>query len=60
MELLTVEHGIDFYPAKIFPYANASPLNATNPEDFSQTLAKVFASEQVKKIIRSLLAQSKQ
>jgi hypothetical protein len=61
IELLTVEHSIDFYPAKITVFGEASPpQTAVGPDDFVQKLAAIFASEANKKIIRSLLAQSKQ
>jgi hypothetical protein len=63
VELLAVQHGIDFYPATISVYqetGTSPPESATDPEDFSRKLGQIFASERVKRIVRSLLAQSKQ
>ncbi len=60
-ELLVVDHGIDLYPAIIRVSGEASPpIEAATPEDFSEKLRQVFASQRTKKIIGSLLAQSKQ
>jgi hypothetical protein len=57
--ILRVQHQLEFYPATITPDGQ-EPVTAADPDDFSDKLAKVFASEKVKKIIRSLLAQSQQ
>lgn len=59
IRILDVEHSLDFYPAKITPVGQPA-LAAANPEEFSEKLEQVFSSEQVKKVVRSLLAQAKQ
>jgi hypothetical protein len=60
-ELLAVDHGIELYPATIHVTGSAgSPFVAADPEAFAQQLKQVFASERTKRIIGSLLAQSKQ
>ncbi len=62
VELLIVDHGIDMYPAKITVAGDSGPPPdaAKDAEDFKQKLRQVFESERIKKIIRGLLAQSKQ
>lgn len=57
--ILDVEHSLDFYPAKI-TLVGQPGVAANNPEEFAKRLEEAFASEQVKKVVRSLLAQSKQ
>lgn len=59
IQILQVEHSLDFYPARIRPVGQEA-ITANDPKDFSEKLAQVFASEQVKKVVRSLLAQSMQ
>jgi hypothetical protein len=60
VELLAVDHGIDLYPARIHVTGESGELVAANPEEFALMLRQVFASQRTKKIIGSLLAQSKQ
>jgi len=60
--LLWVDHGLDLYPATIIPLGRgASPrVDTVDPDNFKQELQKIFENERTKKIIRVLLAQSKQ
>jgi hypothetical protein len=63
IELFSVHHGIDVYPAKIREGAEGEegpPIDAANADEFSEKLRQVFANPKTKKIISSLLAQSKQ
>jgi hypothetical protein len=60
-EFLWVDHGIDLYPATIHvPGQEGQPMGAGNPDELGEKLKQVFASARSKKIIGSLLAQSKQ
>jgi hypothetical protein len=58
--LLQVRHGIDLYPAEIIVTGEAAPLTAASPDDLKTKLREVFAHERTKKIIASLIAQSRQ
>ena len=58
--LLQVRHGIDLYPAEILLTGDPSPRTAANPDELQMKLKQVFAHERTKRIIASLLAQSKQ
>jgi hypothetical protein len=62
-DLLRVDHAIQFYPATITvegQFDQETRQEAKDPIEFSKILEEVFASEPVKRIVRSLLAQSKQ
>jgi hypothetical protein len=59
IEIFAVEHSLDFYPVRIVQHGQEA-LTAADPDDFAKKLGQVFSSEPVKKIVRSLLAQSKQ
>ncbi len=59
VEIFNVIHSLDFYPATITQHGK-EPIVAKDQQDFSNKLAQVFSSDEIKKIIRSLLAQSKQ
>lgn len=58
--LLQVRHGIDLYPAEIIVTGEGSPLAAASSDELKSKLKEVFAHERTKKIIASLIAQSKQ
>jgi hypothetical protein len=60
IDLLFVDHGIDLYPASIQVVGEKEPVVAANPDIFSDKLREVFSSPTTRKIIASLLAQSKQ
>jgi hypothetical protein len=59
--LFVVKHGIELYPATIV-VANdlGANLTASNPEDLKRHLKNLFAHAKTKKIVASLLAQSRQ
>lgn len=59
--LFSVKHGIDLYPASVY-LANEEPVEQTaaNPDELKAILKEVFARPKTKKIIASLLAQSRQ
>jgi hypothetical protein len=61
VHLLQVRHTIDLYPATIFVTGEApdASLSASTPDEFKEKLKEVFARPKTKKIITSLLAQSK-
>jgi hypothetical protein len=61
--LLYVEHGIDLYPASIFEITDRGPqelIRVDTPEQFTVRLKEMFAQDKVKRIIASLIAQSKE
>jgi hypothetical protein len=58
--LYMVSHGIDLYPATVSLPTGDNKQIAKDPEELKQILKKMFASPETKKIIASLLAQSRQ
>lgn len=61
VELLFADHGIDLYPATIHVSGEAGPPKvAADADAFATILKEVFASGRTKKIVGSLLAQSKE
>ncbi len=57
---LFVDHGLEFYPCDIYVEgADGPPLRAHAPDDFVAKLKEIFSRDQTKKIIASLIAQSK-
>ncbi len=60
-ELIIVKHGTDLYPATVIVANEQGPYpTAASPEDLMRLLKDVFAQPKTKKIIASLLAQSRQ
>jgi len=57
-ELLWVENDLNLYPAEIFLDDHNNPVRADTPETFSARLKVIFAREETKKMITSLIAQS--
>src|SRR5262245_6469736 len=57
---LEVDHDIELYPADIrLDGEQDPPIRAANPDDFSAKLREIFSREKTKRIIASLIAQSK-
>ena len=56
--LLTVKHGIDLYPINTVGVGRA--YGAPNETQFKENLKEIFALEQTRKIVNSLLLQSKE
>ena len=59
LPLLDVEHDIELYPVSIAVQGQQS-VRADTPEQFTARLKEIFAQEKVKKMIASLMAQSKE
>ena len=57
--LFEISHGVGFYPVRIEFEEFACPRDAISENDFMEELAKIFSSERTKRIISSLIAQSK-
>lgn len=57
---LLVRHGIDLYPANVQIFNDANGRTANDPDQLRAILKEMFANERTKKIIASLLAQSRQ
>lgn len=58
--LLVIEHGIDFYPVKVYDIlAKPPPFNCRDEEAYLLALKKIFQSQSVLKLITSLLTQMK-
>jgi hypothetical protein len=61
MPFLVVSHGIDLYPATIAGYFGGGPaIPVNNEEEFTEHLKEIFSRATTKKLIASLVAQSKQ
>jgi len=60
-DIIRVTHGIDLYPAHVFSLVEGvSPQTASGPEKLQAILKELFAGTKTRKIIASLLAQSRQ
>ena len=60
MTLFVVEHEVALYPAIISGDGMPDQFHANDPDEFTASLKKVFSQDRTKKIIASLIAQSKQ
>jgi len=61
MPLVTLEHGIELYPVEIHSEGDeGAPMIANNPDQLLSHLKAVFSQEKTKRIIASLIAQSKE
>jgi hypothetical protein len=58
-QLFEISHGVEFYPVRIEFEEFSGPRNAISESDFMQELGNIFSSARTKRIISSLLAQSK-
>ncbi len=58
--LFQVRHGIDLYPAIVALPTGEDQRTANNPDELKAILKEQFARPSTKKIIASLLAQSRQ
>jgi hypothetical protein len=58
--LLYVYHDIGLYPAHVSVEGDPTTSVVTTPDELKATLKNIFAREKTKKMIASLLAQSKQ
>lgn len=58
--LLSIRHGaVALYPVEIHSGASGAPLVAASEDQFVEMLRTVFNSEETKRVVGSLLAQSK-
>lgn len=57
--LFRVKHGVHFYPLEILTDVDGPNFRATSQDDFVRALSEIFSSPPVKKIVQSLIAQSR-
>ena len=57
--IFRVKHGVHFYPLEIITEIDGPNFRAATQEDFLRALAEVFGSAPLKKMIHSLIAQSR-
>jgi len=59
--LVTAEHTVEMYPVKVMPSWGSYPdqLECQSPEAFETALATIFRDPKTRRIIQSLLSQSK-
>lgn len=62
-EVVFVEHGIELYPAKVVPawdrYTSAKQVKCKNEDELTDALGRILGSDQVTRVIMSLISQSK-
>jgi hypothetical protein len=57
--LFGISHGVEFYPVRMEFEEFDGYRDAISEREFMEELAKIFSSERTKRIISSLIAQSK-
>jgi hypothetical protein len=57
--IFRVKHGVHFYPLEIITEIDGPNFRAATQEDFMRALAEVFGSAPLKKMVHSLIAQSR-
>lgn len=57
--LFEIAHGVEFYPVRIEFEEFATPRDAPGEDEFLLELAAIFSSDRTKRIVSSLIAQSK-
>ncbi len=55
--LFYIRHLIDFYPIRIWK-EGAKEIQVGSEQEFIETLREIFSSEETKRVIRALIAQS--
>jgi len=54
-----VKHGVHFYPLEILTEIDGPNFRAATQEDFLRALTEIFSSVPLKKMVHSLIAQSR-
>jgi hypothetical protein len=58
--VLDIKHGLELYPAIVVqPNSNEKRIECQNEEELTAALGDILGSERVRRVIRSLVAQSK-
>jgi len=57
--IFRVKHGVHFYPLEVITEIDGPNFRAATQEDFMRALAEVFGSAPLKKMVHSLIAQSR-
>lgn len=59
--LLTAQHSVEMYPVKVSPAwgSYSDQIDCNDSDEFESALAEIFTSTKARRIIQSLLAQSK-
>ncbi len=55
--VLAIEHKIELYPAVGYSYVHNEKFECANLEDYRNILKRIFASEEVKRVIQALMVQ---
>jgi hypothetical protein len=59
LRVFRVKHGVHFYPLEIMTDLDGPNFRAATQEDFVRALAEIFGSAPMRKMISSLIAQSR-
>ena len=57
--IFRVKHGVHFYPLELITELDGPNFRAATQDDFLRALAEVFSTAPLKKMIHSLIAQSR-
>ena len=57
--IFRVKHGLHFYPLEVITEIDGPNFRAATQDDFLRALAEVFGSAPLKKMVHSLIAQSR-
>jgi hypothetical protein len=59
--LASAEHSIEMYPVKLIPTwgTYSDQIDCGTPDEFEEALAQIFTDTRTRRVIQSLLAQSK-
>jgi hypothetical protein len=56
--LLSIQHGLGYYPLQLFADVPGAPLRASSEDEFVRALRAVLASDETRRVIGALLAQT--
>ena len=57
--IFRVKHGVHFYPLEVITEIDGPNFRAATQDDFLRALGEIFASAPLKKMVHSLIAQSR-
>jgi hypothetical protein len=55
--LLSIRHGLPYYPLELFADVPGSPLRASSEEEYVRALREVLSSDETRRVVGSLLTQ---
>ncbi|HUY32629.1 MAG TPA: hypothetical protein VMV69_07585 [Pirellulales bacterium] len=56
--LFTIDHDINLYPLRLIRDNDEPPIEAANADEFQEALRAVFSSEDTRRVVQNLVAQS--